>query len=396
MSTMAPTWVATPSDLDRLELIAGGMLPGIDGYCLPDSVPASWPLASVLAVPSPVAEEAMSAGKLLIADADNTPLYELEVSAIASGAAQSHWVAGRVRQLRRPEHGQSRGFRLSREVDFSESHVGLFRGRVNVAELVDVIERAQGRRLELICVSSADSFADSRVARDLRECAARDANVRFWYLPAPSFCGSPSADSTLNVVLTGLGVARFDDCRHDPDPSQSGAVILLTGLSGAGKSTLARALTEAINAGTQQRAILLDGDDVRRELSAELGFSREGRERNLSRLAWVAARIAEVGGVAVCAPIAPFAASRAAMRAKTEPGHPFIIVYLETTLEVAESRDRKGLYARARAGELRDFTGIDSPYEVPLDADLSLDAGVLSPDECLIAVLEMLKSRGLV
>ena len=177
------------------------------------------------------------------------------------------------------------------------------------------------------------------------------------------------------------------------DRTRRGLLIVLSSPSGAGKSTVARALVEHLHAHTRQPAVLLDGDDVRREIAGELGFSREDRDRNLQRIAWVAARIAEVGGVAVCAPIAPFASSRDAMRAKVEPASPFLVVYVATPIEVAEARDRKGLYARARAGLIPDFTGIDSPYEVPADADLVLDTSRISVEDCVEQVLEMLAGR---
>jgi sulfate adenylyltransferase len=173
-------------------------------------------------------------------------------------------------------------------------------------------------------------------------------------------------------------------------------VLLFTGLSGAGKSTVARALVESVTARGLAKPVLLDGDDVRQELSAGLGYGREDRERNLTRIAWVAARVAEVGGLAVCAPIAPFASAREAMRQRVEPKSPFLVIHVATPMAVAEARDRKGLYAKARAGLIPDFTGIDSPYEVPQDADLVIDTSRTGVGECVDSVLGMLREKGLV
>jgi sulfate adenylyltransferase len=152
-----------------------------------------------------------------------------------------------------------------------------------------------------------------------------------------------------------------------------GAMVLFTGLSGSGKSTIARALAEDLRATTQRVVTLLDGDEVRRHLSTDLGFDRESRDRNIDRIAYVSALIADHGGIAIAAPIAPFAAARRAARDLVEAHGTFLLVHVDTPIEVCEARDRKGLYARARAGDIAEFTGISSPYEVPGDADVRID-----------------------
>ena len=173
-----------------------------------------------------------------------------------------------------------------------------------------------------------------------------------------------------------------------------GAVVLFTGLSGSGKSTIARALVEDLADGGGRRVTLLDGDEVRQHLSAELGFDAVSRERNVERIGWVAAQLAAHGGIAVAAPIAPFAVSRAKVRAMTEAeGGAFLLVWVSTPLEVAESRDRKGLYARARAGQIPDFTGISSPYEAPTDADVVIDSAVTEVDDAVARIRAALDAR---
>ena len=163
-----------------------------------------------------------------------------------------------------------------------------------------------------------------------------------------------------------------------------GAVVLFTGLSGSGKSTIARSLVAELDDAGPRGVTLLDGDEVRQHLSAELGFDVASRERNVERIGWVAALVARHGGIAVAAPIAPFEASRARVRAMAEAaGAAFLLVWVSTPLEVCEARDRKGLYARARAGEVKDFTGISSPYEPPRDADLVIDTTTTTVDEAV-------------
>jgi len=170
----------------------------------------------------------------------------------------------------------------------------------------------------------------------------------------------------------------------------AGIVVLFTGLSGSGKSTIAKALVAQLN-DDGIVTTLLDGDEVRQHLSRGLGFDRESREINLDRIGYVAALVAQHGGVSVAAPIAPFAASRAHIRElATSMGNRFVLVYVSTPLEVCEARDRKGLYAQARAGLVPEFTGISSPFEEPTDADLVIDASVVSIEDAVAQVTNLL------
>jgi sulfate adenylyltransferase len=155
-----------------------------------------------------------------------------------------------------------------------------------------------------------------------------------------------------------------------------GAVVFLTGLSGAGKSTIAEALAADLEADGRTVSII-DGDELRR-LSAYLGFDAASREANVRHAAELAEGRARGGQIAVAALIAPFERSRAEARQIIERSAPFMLVWVRTPLEVAEARDPKGLYKRVRAGEIRDFTGIDSPYEEPIDADIVIDTTTTS------------------
>lgn len=174
-----------------------------------------------------------------------------------------------------------------------------------------------------------------------------------------------------------------------------GATIWLTGLPSSGKSTIARALGRRL-AEAGHRVEILDGDEIRTELTADLGFSREDRIANVRRIGFVAAVLAR-NGVKVLVPvIAPYAASRDAVRARHEAdASPYLEVHLATPVEECEARDVKGLYAQHRAGRLTGLTGVDDPYEVPEDPDLRLDTRGHNVDQSVVAVLELLVEREL-
>jgi len=178
-----------------------------------------------------------------------------------------------------------------------------------------------------------------------------------------------------------------------PPRSARGLVVFFTGLSGSGKSTVARDLYDALLERGDRTVSLLDGDLVRRLLSADVGFSREGRDLNIARIGYVATEVARHGGIAICAPIAPYAAARAGVRSMVTEVGDFVLVHVSTPLAVCEARDRKGLYAQARAGVIKSFTGISDPYEEPKDADLALDTSLVSRRDAVAAVLAHL-SRG--
>ncbi|UFN46599.1 adenylyl-sulfate kinase [Nocardioides okcheonensis] len=180
-----------------------------------------------------------------------------------------------------------------------------------------------------------------------------------------------------------------------PEPEDQGLVLFFTGLSGSGKSTLARALMDLLLEQGGRSVTSLDGDVVRRHLSAGLTFSKADRETNIRRIGWVAAEIARHGGVAVCSPIAPFAETREQVRQMVEDaGGAFFLVHVATPLEECERRDRKGLYAKARAGEIPEFTGISSPYEEPDDPAVRVDTTGRTIDDALHDVLVALDESG--
>ncbi|MDQ1685590.1 MAG: sulfate adenylyltransferase [Frankiaceae bacterium] len=189
-------------------------------------------------------------------------------------------------------------------------------------------------------------------------------------------------------LVAAYSTADRIDIATVAQPECGGQVVFFTGFSGSGKSTIARTLVTRL---VEQRPVtLLDGDVVRTHLSRGLGFSREDRDTNIRRIGWVAAEVAKHGGIAVCAPIAPYDETRRWVRRTVDAAAgagSFVLVWVSTPLEVCEARDVKGLYARARAGDIRGFTGIDDPYEPPTDADIVIDTSAVTLDEAVDIVL---------
>lgn len=179
-----------------------------------------------------------------------------------------------------------------------------------------------------------------------------------------------------------------------PPKHKQGFTVFFTGLSGAGKSTIANALMVKLLTFNERQVSLLDGDHIRRHLSSELGFSKEHRDLNILRIGYVASEITKNGGIAICAPIAPYSETRRKVRAMIEAYGGFIEIYLSTPIKICEQRDRKGLYAKARAGIIKNFTGIDDPYEIPEAAEHSLDTTNCSPEQAIQQILSTLKNLG--
>ena len=184
--------------------------------------------------------------------------------------------------------------------------------------------------------------------------------------------------------------------RSFPPRHKQGVTVFFTGLSGSGKSTIANVLlTKFLEVGGRP-VTLLDGDLVRKHLSSELGFSKEHRDINIRRIGYVASEITKNGGIAICAPIAPYDSVRKHVRSMIEPVGGFILVHIATPIETCEQRDRKGLYAKARAGILKEFTGISDPYEEPADAEVVINTAELSPEEAAQEIILHLEREGFI
>ncbi|SDX86362.1 adenylyl-sulfate kinase [Modestobacter sp. DSM 44400] len=199
-------------------------------------------------------------------------------------------------------------------------------------------------------------------------------------MPVPVTAADPEA--SWSCLVATYGAEPLGSRVLVAAPSTGGLAVMFTGLSGAGKSTIAGRLVELL-VESGRTVTLLDGDEVRTHLSAGLGFSKADRDTNVRRIGWVAGRIAKHGGIAVCAPIAPYTATRADARLLVEgqagPGS-FVLVHVATPMDECEARERTGLYAEARRGDIPEFTGIGDSYEAPNDAELTIDTRSSSVD----------------
>jgi len=324
----APQHHPTPRELDDLELILAGALPGPLSILLP---------------------EGMAAAELV--DAEGLPLALVTA-------------AGDVKPLARPAYGPFRRLYLTPE----EAAVAYPDG-FTVAFVGGVADRPAVLR-EALAAAGPAVVAVPLAADDPRR---------------PEVLAAYGDPAVTDVVVPAV------------PPEEQGLVLFFTGLSGSGKSTLARALMDRLLEAGTRTVTSLDGDVVRRNLSAGLTFSKEDRETNIRRIGWVAAEISRHGGVAVCSPIAPFDATRQDVRRYVaDAGGAFFLIHVATPLEECERRDRKGLYAKARAGQIPEFTGISSPYEEPLDADVRVDTTGRSIEDALEDVVVALRDAGYV
>lgn len=194
-----------------------------------------------------------------------------------------------------------------------------------------------------------------------------------------------------NIVWHDHKVTRAE---RSTNKGQKPCLLWFTGLSGSGKSTIANALDVALHE-RGYHTFLLDGDNVRYGLCKDLGFSDQDREENIRRVGEVCKLFADAGLIVMSAFISPFTSDRRMVR-KLFPAGEFIEVFMDTPLETCESRDPKGLYQKARSGEIKHFTGIDSPYEVPAHPEVRLDTSTMSVDECVNALVDYLLSRDLI
>jgi sulfate adenylyltransferase len=387
-----PQHCPDPRELADLELLAGGAFAPLTAFNQPGS-PVTLDLP-----PDLLGQE------VELVDPEGLPLARLAPD-------------GTVEALTHAQHGPFRRLHLT-PAQVRAAHAG-----ATFVPVVDALTEAEIARLRavdgevvLLALTGPGTPELSPVAL-LRASLAVAARLPAAFVVAVPLAshGDPATDHDLGVQVVAAYagpdpvLALGDDDGDYPDdvaaivaadrpgPRQQGLVLFFTGLSGSGKSTVAQAVIDSLLEHGERTVTSLDGDVVRRNLSAGLTFSREDRETNIRRIGWVAAEISRHGGVAVCSPIAPFDATRRDVREMTHvAGGAFFLVHVATPLEECERRDRKGLYAKARRGEIPDFTGISSPYEVPEDADLRLDTTGRSIDDCRDEVLAALADAGYV
>ena len=391
-----PQHCPTPVELDDLELLTSGALGEPAAFNQPGS-------PVTLTLPEPVAAEARSVGAVELVDPEGLPL------------ARVSWPGGVVDPLTHAQFGPFRDLALS-----PAAYRAAYAGRT-VVPLGDPVTTAQLAELAGLGPVTLLAFTGTGtpwlspvgLVRATRAAAALLPDAVVVTVPVPTH-GDPEADHAQGVRVVEAfaagdpvhGLQEDEDgdlppevaaiVDHDRPPAdRQGLVVLFTGLSGSGKSTLARALIDLILEQGERTVTSLDGDVVRRTLSAGLTFSTDDRNTQVRRIGWVAAEVSRHGGVAVASPIAPFDQTRQEMRAMAaEAGGAFFLVHVATPLEECERRDRKGMYAKARAGVIPEFTGISSPYEEPQDADVRVDTTGRTIEDALGDVLAGLREAG--
>ena len=406
--TPVPQHCPTPRELDDLELLTHGVL-GLSGFEGPGGL-------VTLHVPPAVAAAARDAGSLELVDPEGTPLATVQVGDTYDTEGGDIGISGRVSPLAHNEFGAFRSLHLSpsqvREQYDGRTVTVPVAGPLTAPDLDRIRQAADGRPVLLLALTGhgTPELTGPGLVRATLAAARHLGDAGVVAVPLASR-GDATADHLLGervvtafapgdvVGVTGEGdlpddvaaIVEFDQ----PAPEHQGLVLFFTGLSGSGKSTLARALHDVILEQGERTVTSLDGDVVRRNLSAGLTFSKEDRETNIRRIGWVAAEIGRHGGVAICSPIAPYDATRRQVRGMVEEaGGAFVLIHVATPLEECERRDRKGLYAKARRGEIPEFTGISSPYEEPEDADVRVDTTGRTIEDTLGDVLAGLRDAG--
>ncbi|WP_243059094.1 adenylyl-sulfate kinase [Nocardioides sp. SR21] len=391
-----PQYCPTPRELDDLELLLSGALVPTVMFNEPGS-----PIT--LDLPDDVATLGAAAGAVELVDPEGLPLAEVALP------------AGTIDPLSHAQYGPFRRLYLSP----TETRAR-YAGRTFVP-LVDALTQAQLTVLATVgpvvllplvghgtpdlspvglvraTLAAAEQLPDAEVvAIPLASHGDADVDHELGVQVVANYAGSDPV-----VGVTDDPDGAFPDAveaivtADRPARADQGLVLFFTGLSGSGKSTLARALMDRLLEQGTRTVTSLDGDVVRRNLSAGLTFSKADRETNIRRIGWVAAEISRHGGVAVVSPIAPFDETRQQVRAMVDAaGGAFFLVHVATPLEECERRDRKGLYAKARRGEIPEFTGISSPYEEPEDADVRVDTTGRTIEDALDDVIAGLGEAG--
>ena len=391
-----PQYCPAPRELDDLELLTTGALSPISAFNEPGS-------PVTLSLPDDVHEAAQNAGGVELVDPEGLPLARVSVP------------GGAVEPLTHAQYGPFRRYYLSPQ-QVREQHPGR-----TVVPVVDALSEQQIQQLAaagpvlllaLVGTGTPD-LTPIALIRATLTAAAHLEDAAVVAVPLASR-GDATVDHELGAQVARtyagdadvLALPETDDATYtddiaaivgadQPGPEEQGLVLFFTGLSGSGKSTLAQALMDRILEQGTRTITSLDGDVVRRNLSAGLTFSKQDRETNIRRIGWVAAEISRHRGLAVVSPIAPFDETRQQVRAMVdEAGGAFFLVHVATPLEECERRDRKGLYAKARRGEIPEFTGISSPYEEPQDADVRVDTTGRTIDDALQDVIDALAEAG--
>ena len=355
--------------LGELELMRAGAYGPALRYELPDKGAHR---------PTLLIHEGQPGPTLVLLDRESTPIARVRVLETTADA-RGTWVGGLVEMLKEPA---TRPFPELRPAALPEplSDATLLLGQ-------------RGSHLDgtVIVVDRGDA---DRLTQSVQGLRADGLDVRVLPEPAAIHVPEGEREHLLEHLASVVFASNVRAILGEQRPPGNGIVILFTGLSGAGKSTIARQLTRRLRAETSQRVTLLDGDEARTVLSSGLGYSRQDRERNVRRLGWVASQISAHGGIAICAPIAPYDATRQEVRSMAARVGRFLLVHVATPLEVCEQRDHKGLYSKARTGEIAEFTGVSDPYEAPADADVVVGADGESVEDATARIVTTLLGSG--
>lgn len=381
---MPVPYCPSPRELDDLELLLTGGLAPLRTFQDDGPVRLSLP------------EELAATDAVDLVDPEGLPLARLEGGELTALSTPSH---GPFRRLHRPPAAVREEYAGALTVPVA--------GPLTQDDLDAIAQARDGRQvvlLALVGTGTPQGVTPVGLVRATLAAATLLGDAHVVAVPLPSH-DDPEVDHELGQQVVAnyaagevLAVAGTGDLPEAvatvvaaDQPEERGVVVFFTGLSGSGKSTLAQALNDLVLEAGSRTVTSLDGDVVRRNLSAGLTFSREDRETNIRRIGWVAAEIARHRGIAICSPIAPFDETRKQVRALVEAaGGEFVLVHVATPLEECERRDRKGLYAKARAGEIPEFTGISSPYEEPTDATVRVDTTGRTIEDALADVLAVL------
>lgn len=329
-------------------------------------------LAPVFDLSDEAAAAALECGAVEVVDGEGVPIARMAVESTPTGARATSVVQWGPPPPPRPWQA----LHLTEPVELESSTT------LVIAEGQEVSRLPSHVRTVLVLTSTGvEGHTEGNVQVRSAFIASAPTGARVVVVPLHPDTADRSAKAEEILRSLGLdGCSRAVGTALRP-PRAHGVVVMLTGLSGSGKSTLARAVSvRLVEDGTE--VTLLDGDRVRHHLSAGLGFSPEDRDTNVRRIGWVAGEIAHHGGVAICSPIAPRDEVRREVADMVRSrGARFVLVHVSTPLEECERRDRKGLYARARRGEIADFTGISAPYDIPESPDLRVDTTGRSVEE---------------
>ena len=402
-----PSIALHPHELAALELVLLGALAPLDGFNA--QAEPTRPLLPLVISESRLGQGATRiagldidlGAQLALQDTEGVTLAVLAVQQLERGVATIS-VGGPVRCLQMPERELFAQFQLSAEAlrcalsraDQEQALCVHVRGDIDAENVAWIKACSAKSPLLLRILDGGDPDHAHKVKRRLTSALGLREQlgaVRCVIVASPDPCPQPghTQQALDECFAANSGCASsiwLGDARKAEQIAREGTCIFFTGLSGAGKSTLARSLHAHLVHSTERAVTLLDGDAVRQHLSKGLGFSRTDRDLNVQRIGYVASHIVMHGGLVICAPIAPYAKTRNVVRAMTEQHGRFIEVHVSTALAVCEARDRKGLYAKARAGQIKEFTGISDPYEVPANAEFTIDTDVISVNEAIMQI----------